>query len=273
MIDLARVDERAYDLVTPVIEELASQVGVDPDSILLVGAGCRDVLHAAFGHSFPVRATTDTDLGIAVSDWTISERIEDRFPRIGSNGIRYRIAGIAVDIVPFGEVEDPDGISQPAPRHAELAVFGFRDVHERALPLTLPSGQTIRLPRPAGYVALKMRSWIDRSPNYAGDKDAKDLALAALWYQSAQEVENRLYDTDDGFEVLRELDMDADVAAVRLLDLDVAAQLSPARRHDLARRRAERDLEALARDFTLPAGAPRSLDLARRRVFAAQLRL
>lgn len=244
---------------------------MNADDILLVGAGCRDVLHAAFGHTFPARATTDTDLGIAVSDWTISRQIEARFPRLGSNGIRYRIAGIAVDIIPFGEVEDPEGISTPAARGEELVVFGFRDVYKRSLPLLLPSGRVIRLPQPAGYVALKMRSWLDRSLSYGHDKDAKDLALAAFWYQSASEIEDRLYESDGGFEVLREHEMDVDVAAVRLLGMDVADQLSPSNRRDLAQRWASRDLDGLARDFVLPAGGPTSPDLARRRVFVEQL--
>ncbi|WGH92294.1 hypothetical protein QDX21_08150 [Auritidibacter ignavus] len=116
MIDLTRVDPRLYDDITLIVDELQASVGLDPDSVLVVGAGYRDILHAAFGHTFPLRATTDTDLGIAVHDWTISERIDVRFRRIGSNGIRYSIAGIPVDIMPFGEVEDPDGITHPAAR-------------------------------------------------------------------------------------------------------------------------------------------------------------
>lgn len=273
MIDLARVGESLYGMVTPVVEELTAEVDLDPDSILLVGAACRDILHAALGHTFQARATTDTDLGIAVNDWAISERIEDSFRRVGRNGIRYTIAAISVDIMPFGDVEDPEGISRPAPRGEELVVFGFRDVYEHALPLALPSGQTVRLPHPAGYAALKMRSWIDRSVYYGHDKDAQDLALATFWYQNSPQIEDRLYDTDPGFEILTELDIDADLAAVRLLGLDAAAQLSPANRDDLARRWAEQDLHSLARDFTLPAGGPRSADLTRRQRLVAQLRL
>lgn len=226
MIELSRVNERHYDLITPVVEELSSLAGLDPDSILLVGAASRDVLHAAFGHTFPARGTTDTDLGIAVTDWVISQRIESSFPRIGSSGIRYRIAGVSVDIMPFGEIEDPEGISQPAARGEELVVFGFRDVYERALQLTLPSGQSIRLPQPAGFVALKMRSWIDRSAYFGQDKDAKDLALAAFWYQEDPEIMDRPYSPGTEFEMLCDLGMDTDVAAVRLLGLDAAAQLS-----------------------------------------------
>lgn len=273
MIDVARVDERLFDTVTPVVEELSSQTGLDPDSILLVGAACRDILHSALGHSFPVRATTDTDLGIAVDDWTIPERIDRQFRRLGSNGIRYSICGIAVDIIPFGDIEDPAGISRPAPRGEDIVVFGFRDIHDRAAALPLPNRQTVRLPQPAGYAALKMRSWIDRAAYHGQDKDAKDLALAAFWYQNSQAVQDRLYDTEAGFTILAALDMDADLAAVRLFSLDIAAQLPPDHRADLAQRGAEQDLTTLARDFTLPPGALRSVNLIRRLELVAQLSL
>ncbi|WP_146081953.1 hypothetical protein [Pseudoclavibacter sp. Z016] len=208
-----------------------------------------------------------------MSDWTVSERIEECFPRIGSSGIRCRIAGISVDVMPFGQVEDPEGVSQPAPRGEDLVVFGFRDVHERALRLTLPSGQGIRLSQPAGYVALKMRSWIDRAEYYGSDKDARDLSLAASWYQNTPEIGDRLYDTAEGFEMLSEFDMDTDLAGVRLLSLDAAGQLSPANRNDLARRWAAIGLDALARDFLLPAGGPPSPNADRRRAVVTQFTL
>ncbi|NUL46539.1 hypothetical protein F7P69_15225 [Cellulosimicrobium funkei] len=271
MIDLTRVDERHYAMVTPVVEELATHVDLDPDNILLIGAGCRDILHASLGHTFTARATSDTDLGIAVRDWTTTQRIEARFQRIGSNGIRYMIAGIPVDIMPFGEVEDPEGISAPDPRGEDLVVFGFRDVYARALPLELPSGKTVRLPQPAGYAALKMRAWIDRSAHFDQDKDARDLALAAYWYQNAPEIEDRIYATDIGFAILTELDMDFDRAAIRVLGLDAVAQLSPDNRTDLSQRWAGQDLSILARDFKLPASGPRTAELSRRKELVAQL--
>lgn len=121
MIDLTRVDRRLYDTVTPIIDELVDAVEVDPVQIMLVGATCRDILHAGFGHSFAVRATTDVDLGIAVSDWQTSDRIDERYRRIGSNGIRYRIAGTPVDVMPFGGIENPEGISSPSARGRTLS--------------------------------------------------------------------------------------------------------------------------------------------------------
>jgi predicted nucleotidyltransferase len=272
VIDLSRVSARFYDLVTPVVDELVTEIGIDPGRILLVGAACRDILHAGFGHTFAVRATTDTDLGIAVDDWTISERIESRFRRTGSNGIRYRIAGTSVDIMPFGSIEDPEGVSLPAARGEQLVVFGFGDVYDRAMPLCLPDGRQIRLPQPAGYAALKLRSWIDRSVHYGHDKDAKDLALAAHWYQNSPVITERLYGSDTGFELLQELDFDAEIAATRLLAHDLAGQLSPINREDLTRRWAETDPLSLARDFVLPTSGPPSADLDRRRIHVAQLR-
>ncbi|MDR1512416.1 MAG: hypothetical protein LBS56_02875, partial [Propionibacteriaceae bacterium] len=171
MIDLARVDPRSLDRLAAVVDDLAANVGLDPDRVLVVGAECRDILHAAFGHAFALTATMDTDLGIAVSDWAVTERIDKRYRPVGSNGIRYWVSGVSVDIMPFGAVEQPSGISRPARRVEDLVVFGFEDVYRRALKLTLPGGASARLPRPAGYAALKMRSWIDRSV-HGHDKDA-----------------------------------------------------------------------------------------------------
>lgn len=108
--------------------------------------------------------------------------------------------------------------------------------------LPMPNGHTVRLPQPAGYAALKMRSWIDRLVFHDQDRDAKDLALVAYWYQKSEAIKQRLDETDDGFRTLTELDMDADLAAVRLLSPDTAVQLSPANCDDLARRWAEQDM-------------------------------
>jgi predicted nucleotidyltransferase len=235
--------------------------------VLVVGAACRDVLHAALGHTFAVRATDDVDLGIAVGDWTVSDRIEAKYERVGGNGIRYRIAGLHVDVMPFGEVEDPDGISAPRARGEDLVVFGFQDVFERAAHLALPGGPVVRIPQPAGYAVLKMRAWIDRKK----DKDAKDLALCTFWYQESEVIEERLYGTDEGLQVLEAVAWDVPVAAARILGADVAGQLSPANHADLIVRWSTLDLDALARDFTLPPGAGRTPGRDTRLAYARQL--
>ena len=267
MIDLSLVDPLLFDMISPVVKELQESVGLDPAGVLVVGATCRDILHAAMGHTFEVRATNDVDLGIAVSDWTVSDRIEAKYEQIGSNGIRYRIAGLPVDVMPFGEIEDPDGISSPAARREDLIVFGFHDVFEQAAHLSLPGGPVVRIPQPAGYAALKMRAWIDRREN----KDAKDLALCTFWYQESVTVQDRLYDTEAGQQILDALNWDAPVAATRLLGADVAGQLSQANYSDLIKRWSALDLGAFARDFVLPAGAGRTFSRDVRLAYASQL--
>lgn len=267
MIDLSLVDPGLFDMISPVVKELQESVGLDPASVLVVGATCRDILHAAMGHTFQVRATNDVDLGIAVGDWTVSDRIERKYVRDGGNGIRYRIAGLPVDVMPFGEIEDPAGISSPAARGEDLIVFGFLDVFGQAAPLPLPGGPVVRIPQPAGYAALKMRAWIDRREN----KDAKDLALCTFWYQESHTVEDRLYETNAGQQILEAVDWDAPVAAARLLGADVAGQLSAANHSDLIERWSVLDPDELSRDFVLPAGAGRTFNRDVRRVYARQL--
>jgi predicted nucleotidyltransferase len=271
MIDYSRADPRLLDDITMVVEKLHTTVGLDADCVLIVGASCRDIMHSALGHTFPLRATSDVDLGIAVNDWSISQSIEANFPRIGSNGIRYLVQGLPVDIMPFGAIEEPTGIAHPAARGQDLVVFGFNDVHERASLLTLPTGLTIRIPRPAGYAALKMRSWIDRSA-YGEDKDAKDLALVVYWYQESLSVQDRLYEEGRGFDLLASLDFDADLASVRLLASDVADQLVPANTSDLAARWREVDLRLLAQSFVLPS-AKSQIPIKRRLELVSQLAL
>lgn len=107
MFDLARVDSRALDVVSAVVDEITRVTSIDPSNILLAGAMARDTLHAALGHDFLLKETRGTDLGLAVSDWAVINKIDAAFKRTGSNGIRYVIAATPVDVMPFGPIEDP----------------------------------------------------------------------------------------------------------------------------------------------------------------------
>lgn len=270
MIDFENCDLRLLDHIDAVVELLADRAGLNPDSVLLVGADCREILHSALGHDFVIRGTDDTDIGIGLTDWTIYERIESEFPRTGSNGIRHLVAGLPVDIMPFGEVENPDGIVTPASRRDPLVVFGFDDVHERAAPLVLPSGATIRIPYPAGYAALKARAWIDRWA-YGQNKDGRDIAAVMYWYQESDEIKTRLYDRDAGVQLLTSLDWDADLAAARVLGADARAQLSAKNAVDLDHRWGAMNPVDLARALEMPAHVTGMGDLSRRIALVTEL--
>ncbi len=215
-----RVDLRLLDDISDATRALVEVADVDPDDILLIGARCRDVLHSGLGHATTTRATRDLDLGIAVADGEGYERLATHFRRIGSNGVGYRIADLPVDVVPFGpRIEDPRGVARPTSRRDGIAVFGFQQVFERALPLFLPSGHAIRLPRPEGYSLLKLRAWLDRRTT----GDADDIALAIHWYTESTSVRERLY---DDLAVLETHDFNELVASAHILGSDMRQQLS-----------------------------------------------
>lgn len=221
MFTSEHVDLRLLDDIDDAARALVEVADVDPDGILLIGARCRDVLHSGLGHTTTTRATRDLDLGIAVADWQGYERLANHFRRIGSNGVGYRIADRPVDIVPFGpRVEDPRGIARPASRRDGISVFGFQQVFERALPLALPSGHTIRLPRPDGYSLLKLKAWLDRRTT----GDADDIALAIHWYAESTSVRERLY---EDLAVLEKHDFNEFIASAHTLGSDIRRQLPP----------------------------------------------
>ncbi len=248
MLDFARLDHRLLDDVAEAVHELATRAGVDPVGIMLVGARCRDAIHSALGRTTPTRQTDDLDLGIAIASWRQFERIRETFPSIRDNDIAFRIADLPVDIVPFGTVaEDPRGVTRPSPREEDIVVFGFQEVFDRAVPLKLSSGESIRIPQPEGYTLLKVRAWVDRAPD---DKDAKDLAIALDWYAESDIVHNRLY--GDDIHVAESYGFDLAQGAARLLGREVRRQLDSRDADDLARRFADLDSRRLAQELILP---------------------
>jgi predicted nucleotidyltransferase len=249
MMNFDACDRRLLDDADAVVVDLIEKVGIDPDSVLLVGAACRDAIHSALGHDFPLRVTSDVDFGIALSNWGVFERIEREFATLGSTGIRFRIGGLPVDIMPFGAIEEPDGIVAPIRRHEDLIVFGFEDVFKRAGAITLPSGPRIRIPQPAGYAALKLRAWVDRS-TANNDKDARDLAVACYWYQNCDAISERLWANEGQF--VQRFEFDDQLAAVAMLAEDALGQLAPERADDLVARLRNTDKGQFVAAFTLP---------------------
>lgn len=255
MIELSNADARHVDIVDPIVRDLVDNAAIAADDLLLVGASCRDILNSALGHSFQTRATSDLDFGIALGDWDAIERVDQLYKRSGSNGIRYLIDGLPVDLMPFGGIEDPSGIARPKARgDRDLIVFGFSDVYEHALTLELPSGHVPRIPSPAGYAAIKMRACVDRLA-WGEAKDVGDLALVCFWYANSTAIASRLWDTDEGLAELDATAYDTDLGAVRLLGRDIGRILTPDNAADLQRRWTALDLEALVGTFATPPGA------------------
>lgn len=235
---------------SPAAEALRGLKNLCPElpPLMIVGATCRDSLHAGYRHGGRLRYSDDIDIAVAIDDWDHYQALISRLTPMeeSTSGIRYRVGGMPVDLMPFGpKIEVPDGEVSPAPRGAPMSVFGFQDVWRDATLVDI-DGIEARLPSAAGYAVLKLRAWLDRAPN-GQYKDGPDIACALHWYANDAAVEGRIWNTDEGFRHFEEADFDVPIAIVRLLVADALDLLSPNRRAELIREwKAQRDDATLA---------------------------
>jgi predicted nucleotidyltransferase len=264
MLDLHRVPDGFLDPIARVVEAaLSTTEELEPDHVMVVGAWSRDILHSAVGLTFPTTATRDLDLALALSTWDAYEALAASFVRVGKTRIRFRIANIDVDLLPFGDVEDPQGVVEPPTRDQPLSVWAFDEIFADSLPLDLTSTLTIRVPTVAGYAAAKLGAWLDRS-EWHESKDAADLALILHWYAESATVRNRLYDTAAGNEALLAEGSDVPLAAANLLGTDVLAVIGHQRQAELLSRWPG-NIDLLVRELRLRGGPTWPPDVNRRR--------
>jgi predicted nucleotidyltransferase len=164
--------------------------------------------------------------------------------------------------VPFGDVEDPTGVVTPTRRDEDMSVFAFREVFDHASDLPLAKDLQIRIPSPAGLCALKMSAWANRS--VVGElRDGPDIAAAVHWYAESKVIQNRLYGTDEGTEVLISAEMDVRLASAEVLGLDLAREIGSDRVGELEARWSEPIRRELIREFgheTIPGSDTRGCD-------------
>lgn len=237
--------------------------GLDPGDLMLVGAHCRDILHASQGQNFGLLTTDDIDFGVALADWTVFDNLTQNLERAGHTGVRFIVEGVPIDLMPFGDVEDPVGVVIPQPRDAPLSVWAFREVFEQADTLALPTAGNVRIPSIPGYVALKLAAWLDRSA-WGKYKDAGDIAAAMEWYAESHDVSERLYATDVGNDILVRYDVDPVRGAAHLLGRDIAELIGPHRRSDLLARWPGERGELLPVEMNLPTAIGWPVDVRRR---------
>lgn len=212
--DFARVD---LSLVDRVVDDLVAH-GADPSTLMLVGAHCRNVWAQALADGSPMVSTHDVDIGIAVSSMEQWSAVTAGLPKVPrtSSGIAFTVAGVHVDVMPFGrDVEHPLGTVAPPSRVGDpFSVLGFDHVFRNCLPIVLPCGKTVKIPTPEGFGLLKLAAFHDRLA-WRELKDAQDLAIVRRWYLESTEVVARLYEPDL-LEVLVEEDVDPARASMRL---------------------------------------------------------
>ncbi|MBK8460992.1 MAG: hypothetical protein IPL43_13100 [Micropruina sp.] len=218
---MTRVVESALEAASP----LAS------DSLMLIGAWCRDILHRALGHDFDTTATRDLDLALGLSSWDAYRALNAAFRKIGHTGLRYRIADLDVDLLPSERLKTHKASWTRPPKRAVQRLVLRGDLRGLA-PLQLSTGRQIRIPTIPGFAAAKLGAWLDRSV-WGQTKDAGDIALILYWYSQSPSVQDRLYDTTTGNGILIREEADVPRAAAHLLGADVAGLIGPQRLAEL----------------------------------------
>ncbi|KSW30237.1 hypothetical protein [Cellulomonas sp. B6] len=219
MLDFTRGDAAALldETVAPVVTELRTH-GVSPDALMLYGAVCRDLLHAAAGHVSRLRRTGDLDLAIVVTDLEAYRELTQSLqgPH-GASAYRFLIRGRPVDLIPFGGVERPRGVGP-----CQENVLGYQEVHAGARPISSQHPDLgVRVPSVPGYVALKLSAWAHRRDV----RDAEDLKYALFWYRENPDVVDRLYDLEADVDVVEQLAGRPEAGLVHLLVRDAHAVL------------------------------------------------
>jgi len=90
-----------------------------------------------------------------------------------ASGVRYRVEGVAVDVIPYGDIAS-DGWVEPS-EGVVLDVTGMREAAATAVAVTLDDELVVKFASLPAMVALKVVAWGVRHPHT--NKDAQDLAL------------------------------------------------------------------------------------------------
>ena len=166
-------------IVESVVDEFAE--AVDGLQIMIVGAQCRNMLAERHGHEPPDRETKDIDMAVAVQSWDVFDQLRRQFAPPNAPWQKMEVNGLPIDVVPFGDVENPPGYVIPDGGEFELSVFGYQQVFADATVLHTPAGHEYRLPSVRGLGLMKVNALLERYHN--GEyKDAVDLATVVWWY-------------------------------------------------------------------------------------------
>lgn len=192
-------------------------------NFLIVGAMARDLL-LHYGHGVPItRATTDIDLGVAVSSWADFHQLRDAClnsghftsGRPGNHRLIHR-SGVPLDLIPFGGVEREDGTIEWPEDNAVMGVLGYREARATATQVLLPDKMPVATVCPPMLAILKLMAWSERH-TYTPRKDASDLFLVLRNYLNDENTA-RLYEV--GTHLLEREDFDYEVAGAWLAGYD-----------------------------------------------------
>lgn len=251
MIDLS--DRAVLQPLARLLSAVREAAGGAP--FVLVGAAARDLLLVHLHGIDMQRATEDTDLALAVTDWDTFKRIREAL--IATKAFkpdqpahRLWFGDQRLDVIAFGGVERPDrSIVWPSEGAEIMDVSGFHEALATAISVRLPGGSTFNVASLPALALLKVWAWRDRKYTTPG-KDAADLWMFLQNYAEAGN-EDRIY--SDEAEVLTTSGFDLQEAGAWLLGKDAREVLT----HGSAPQNSLDNLHAILEPETDPDGALR----------------
>jgi len=212
---------------------------------LLVGATARVILLEHIFGLNPGRATRDVDFAFAVENWDQFNQIKQylistgKFRQVPYTAhkllLRSNILGreFPVDLIPFGNIEDPDSIiAWPPDMTTVMNLAGYRDALKSALNVEITAEVNINVASLAGLAILKIFAWSDRGHS-TNNKDAIDLLTLLRIYH---EIDNsdRIYHDADGYAALESFDYDPERTGAWLLGKDATTVLNESTRQNMS---------------------------------------
>ncbi|MDB9529377.1 hypothetical protein PN498_25525 [Oscillatoria sp. CS-180] len=179
-----------------VLVDLIDLVGSLDLPMILVGAGARLLIFdRKFGEG---RGTKDWDIAISIDSWETYQRLCEYLttgkpPRFKSTKNPHKFihseTEIEVDIVPFGEISEPDQKIVWSDSGNSMNVSGFTEALLHAKTAVIDDLEIPVIDTPA-FVVLKIFAWGDRGERT--NKDLEDIEFVLLKYEDDERVYSEL---------------------------------------------------------------------------------
>ncbi len=197
------ISGKIEDSIVETIESINAIVEQRGIQYFIVGAKARDLFFSALYDIDTRRATLDVDIGIHSKNWEEAANLVDALIQSGgferNKKLHFRIkhiSGVLVDIIPFGDVENPKGVIHWPGDEKEMTTTGFDEAFESSIKLRIKDEPPldVKICTPPALVVLKLIAWDEKYPERSDD--AIDIKYILETYIDAGN-DDRLYGDDD----------------------------------------------------------------------------
>lgn len=166
----------------------------------IAGATAREILLHHIHNRSIGRRTRDIDIAVFVDNWQMFDALKNAFIAEGALAVRGNVhrmivAGIELDIIPFGGVAEDNQIIWPPEREIIMSIDGFSEVFAHTINIQLSNGEGLPFCSLPGLALLKLFAWRDRGGN--SSKDATDF-YKIIYEYSAVENDRLYFAVDNG---------------------------------------------------------------------------